>query len=333
MRLLKIDAGHNVSLTEDLHTNIPPYAILSHTWGEDEAEVTFRDLVENSGKDKNGYKKLLFCGQQATRDGLQYFWVDTCCIDRSSSTELSEAINSMFRWYRQAKQCYVYLSDCSTCPLDQREFSESRWFTRGWTLQELIAPRSVEFFTKEGNSIGSRKSLVFEIQSITGIPIQALQNQDALFNFGVDERMSWAKDRQTKREEDAVYCLLGIFDVHMPLIYGEGKKNATARLREEIGKRSQNDLRSSAAPSLGNWLQLGSLMADFFRLFKGSTTGTTDDRESATNQALKTGRSDRSRMTLTQGGSHFGGTITISSGVMYQGNTMNIGGGTPNSTY
>jgi hypothetical protein len=111
MRLLKLEANGEFSLTNDITHPTTPYAILSHTWGEDDEEVTFEDLKDGSGKTKNGYKKLRFCGQQAARDGLQYFWVDTCCINKSRDSELSEAINSMFRWYRKAAICYVYLAD------------------------------------------------------------------------------------------------------------------------------------------------------------------------------------------------------------------------------
>jgi hypothetical protein len=156
MRLLELNTCSEFSLTKNLIKNIPPYAILSHTWGDDYEEVNFEDLTKGSGKTKAGYRKILFCGEQAARDGLQYFWVDTCCIDKSNNTELSEAINSMFRWYRNATRCYVYLSDVSKNDYDQAgqslqpwqlAFQESRWFTRGWTLQELLAPLSVEFFS------------------------------------------------------------------------------------------------------------------------------------------------------------------------------------------
>jgi hypothetical protein len=156
MRLLELQSNGDVSLTKDLISNIPPYAILSHTWGNDDEEVSFKDLMEGSGKTRCGYEKILFCATQATNDGLQYFWIDTCCIDKSNNAELSEAIISMFRWYRNATKCYVYLADVSTLghnPTDQLwepAFGKSRWFTRGWTLQELIAPSSVEFFTLEG---------------------------------------------------------------------------------------------------------------------------------------------------------------------------------------
>jgi hypothetical protein len=123
MRLLELQSNGDVSLTKDLLSNIPPYAILSHTWGDDEDEVTFKDLTEGSGKTKHGYNKILFCAKQARNDGLQHIWIDTCCIDKSNNAELSEAIISMFRWYRNAAKCYVYLVDVSTTgqdPIEQR---------------------------------------------------------------------------------------------------------------------------------------------------------------------------------------------------------------------
>jgi hypothetical protein len=113
MRLLESDGHGDYRLTRDYIDKIPPYAILSHTWGIDTDEVTFQDLVEKTGWWKPGYDKIQFCGKQAKSDGLQYFWVDTCCIDKSNNVELSEAINSMFRWYREAAKCYVYLPDVS----------------------------------------------------------------------------------------------------------------------------------------------------------------------------------------------------------------------------
>jgi hypothetical protein len=153
MRLLELKDNGEFSLTRDTVDNEQrPYAILSHTWGDDDEELNFKDLIEGSGKTKAGHKKILFCGEQAARDRLQFCWVDTCCIDKSNNTELTEAINSMFRWYRNAAKCYVYLSDITTNDYDQVDpssqswqsaFRKSRWFTRGWTLQELIAPPSV----------------------------------------------------------------------------------------------------------------------------------------------------------------------------------------------
>ena len=251
MRLLQLQNNYEFSLTEHIGNDIPPYAILSHTWGADDEEVTFRDLVDGTGSGKVGYRKLNFCGRQAMEDDLQYFWVDTCCIDKSSSAELSEAINSMFRWYYNATKCYVYLSDVSTGGYARDEpfssqkvwrplFERSKWFTRGWTLQELLAPTSVEFFSAEGVRLGEKKLMVEEIHDITGINTRALQGNH-LRQISIDERMSWAESRQTKREEDAAYSLLGIFDVHMPLLYGEGRKKAFARLRKQIGESLEEE--------------------------------------------------------------------------------------------
>ena len=235
-----------LSLTKDFGDDAPRYAILSHTWNEDnDEEVTFSDIENKSGMSKAGYRKLQFCGKQAEKDGLEYFWVDTCCINKADHVELSEAITSMFRWYRDAVKCYVYLSDVSACKRDhngQTErtwdsgFRTSRWFKRGWTLQELIAPASVEFFSREGEHLGDKKLLEGRIHEITQIPIAALRGTP-LSDFSVDERKRWAVERETKKKEDKAYCLLGIFNVFIPLIYGEGD-HAFIRLKEEIDKRS-----------------------------------------------------------------------------------------------
>ena len=248
MRLLERNNGSEFSLTQDFGDDIPRYAILSHTWGANTEEVTFRDLMDSTGKSKAGYDKIRFCGEQARRDGLQYFWVDTCCIDKSNNNELSEAINSMFRWYRNAAKCYVYLSDVPRPAVDsidqstqlpgESAFRQSRWFTRGWTLQELIAPASVEFFSKDWEQLGNKLSLERHIREITGIPVKALQSS-SLSDFSVAERMLWTERRETTRKEDKAYSLLGIFDVYMPLIYGEGRESAFKRLREEIDKASK----------------------------------------------------------------------------------------------
>ncbi|KAH8750480.1 heterokaryon incompatibility protein-domain-containing protein [Hyaloscypha finlandica] len=217
MRLLQYDDDGDLSLTEFFESDIPKYAILSHTWGAEEAR----------------------------RDGLQYFWVDTCCIDKPNSSELAEAINSMFRWYQDATRCYAYLSDVSKPAFDTNDksnklhwevaFRKSRWFTRGWTLQELIAPTSVEFFSKEGELLGNKSMLETAISSITGISLDVLRGHP-LAECTIEERMTWAKARITKREEDHVYSLFGIFDVTMPLVYGEGKVKAFRRLYEEISR-------------------------------------------------------------------------------------------------
>ncbi|PSN59940.1 HET-domain-containing protein [Corynespora cassiicola Philippines] len=241
MRLLEL-SNDKFNLVE-YAADIPPYAILSHTWGANDDEVSFEDLLNDTSQRKEGYKKLYFCGKQAIKDGLRFFWVDTCCINKSSSAELSEAINSMFRWYRNAAKCYVYLSDVASTKSTQRGqiLQKSRWFTRGWTLQELIAPPSVEFFSVEGQRLGDKHSLEKTLCDITGIPVSALQGR-VLSCFSVKERMLWAEKRETKREEDAAYSLLGIFDIHMPLIYGEGRKNALSRLERKIRKTSYTSM-------------------------------------------------------------------------------------------
>jgi hypothetical protein len=254
MRLLERNSAGELSLTKDfVGDNIPEYAILSHTWGADIEEVTFKDLIDSTGKDKSGYKKICFCGEQARRDGLQYFWVDTCCIDKLSSAVLSEAIISMFRWYQNAAKCYVYLSDISRPAFDINKFNQlpwelafrkSRWFTRGWTLQELLAPASVEFFSKDWEHLGDKKSLERLIYEITGIPVKALQGSP-LSKFSVTERLLWAEKRETTREEDKAYSLLGIFNIQIPVLYGEGRENASKRLREEIDKPSKGERRIS----------------------------------------------------------------------------------------
>jgi Heterokaryon incompatibility protein (HET)/Zinc finger, C2H2 type len=245
IRFLEIDSHDNFSMTEFLGDNTPHYAILSHTWGADGDEVTFKDLMEGTGSTKIGYKKLRFCGNRAKTDGLRYFWVDSCCIDKSNSVELSAAINSMFRWYQKAAKCYVYLSDISLLKRKagggspevswESAFKKCRWFTRGWTLPELIAPRSVEFFSRDGRLLGDKMSLEPQIHDITGIAVQALQGCP-LSQFSIDERMSWAAKRETTIEEDRAYSLLGIFGIHMSLIYGEGRENAFRRLRKKINK-------------------------------------------------------------------------------------------------
>ncbi|KAF2442542.1 kinesin light chain 1 [Karstenula rhodostoma CBS 690.94] len=220
----------------------PPYAVLSHTWTEGQ-EVTYSELLAGTGVNKDGYNKIRFCGEQATADTLEYFWIDTCCIDKSNSVEISTAINSMFRWYQRADKCYVYLSDVSVPQIYDAQafrtaFRQSRWFTRGWTLQELLAPTTVKFFSVDGKLLGDKVSLEQEICDITGIPISALRGQNPA-EFSVNERMSWVAKRITKWKEDKVYCLLGIFGVFLPLNYGEGEEYATQRLQDEIQRRQQ----------------------------------------------------------------------------------------------
>jgi hypothetical protein len=248
MRLLKRSPNGDLELISFSDNVLPAYAILSHTWTEGH-EVTYNELVSGTGKEKTGYAKLCFCADRAAEDGLEYCWVDTCCINKSNLQELQTAINSMFRWYQGASKCYVFLSDVEV-PAEVinaqdfritwvEAFRRSRWFTRGWTLQELLAPATVDFFSKEGKRLGSRISLEQEIHEVTEVPISALRGQQPLSEFSVTERMSWAVGRTTTFVEDKVYCLLGIFNVFLPLIYGEGEAYATDRLEAEIRRRRE----------------------------------------------------------------------------------------------
>lgn len=234
MRLLEYDEAGEIRLAPSSVNNLPQYAILSHTWGTVSEEVSFKEMVESADKGKPGYKKIQFCGDQARRDSLRFFWVDTCCIDKSSSSELQEAINSMFGWYKDAAVCHVFLTDL---PPDSPALASCRWFTRGWTLQELLAPRKVEFYDAAWNHIGSKLDLIDAISTATRIPKNVLSGRKTLPACSVSMRMSWSASRQTTRTEDIAYCLLGIFDVKMPLIYGEGRESFR-RLQEEIIKHN-----------------------------------------------------------------------------------------------
>jgi hypothetical protein len=183
---------------------------------------------------------------------------------KCDAVELQEAINSMFRWYQNAAKCYVYLSDVSTTKRKSSErfsdcvwesaFRESRWFKRGWTLQELLAPKSVEFFSRDCKRLGDKRTLERQIHEVTTITIPALRGNH-LSQFDVGERLSWAENRQTTREEDKAYSMLGIFNIQMPLLYGEGEEKALKRLRREIGEHLNSpDIkhRQASRPLTGN---------------------------------------------------------------------------------
>ncbi|PZD22549.1 HET multi-domain protein, partial [Pyrenophora tritici-repentis] len=258
--------------------DIPPYTILSHTWGADGDEVTFADLQTGGGKTKPGYEKILFCGKRARRDNLQYFWIDTCCIDKANKAELAFSIRSMFRWYRDAASCYAYLSDVWKRKRKAGDraaeiswepaFRSSRWFTRGWTLQELLAPTTVEFFSQEGDSLGSKTSLQTIIREITSIPSEVL-NGTPLSRFSVNERLRWAEGRTTGRVEDRAYCLQGILDVELAPVYGEGEAGAFDRLKREMYKLEQciQDIRQTDPLDDKKRIEetKGGLLADSYR--------------------------------------------------------------------
>ncbi|KAK1777102.1 heterokaryon incompatibility protein-domain-containing protein [Copromyces sp. CBS 386.78] len=289
------------------------YAIVSHTWGREEVSFQdMQDLARAPGTtsifvdsgystassprtntgtsgqfdfgnhgttklnpvtSKKGYSKILGCCAKARTEGYRYVWIDTCCINKSSSAELSEAINSMFKWYHDAEVCYAYLSDISlpkVTPQHQSPYLDhsmsdasgggdamsitdemeellygSKWFTRGWTLQELIAPSDVVFCDRSWREIGTRESLSDDIAAITGIDAGLLRMERKLGDFSIAQRMSWAATRRTTRVEDEAYCLMGLFGVNMPLLYGEGQK-AFKRLQLEI-------MRQCYDPSILAW--------------------------------------------------------------------------------
>ncbi|KAI5998281.1 heterokaryon incompatibility protein-domain-containing protein [Pisolithus albus] len=226
------------------------YAIVSHRWGPDRTEVSYKQITglmkmeeqeREQVRQRDGYHKIIRSCEQAREDGYQWLWIDTCCIDKRSSTELSEAINSMYRWYRDAGVCYAYLNDVDepAMPTKQNDskFGQSNgwpeWFSRGWTLQELIAPKQVKFFNKDWVYIGNRRDLGFILHGITRIPCVVLRDGLVAQRLSVAQIMSWAADRKTKRMEDRAYSLMGLFGVNMPMLYGEGRK-AFQRLQLEI---------------------------------------------------------------------------------------------------
>lgn len=246
MHLINVDTFRR---EEFYRTEVPKYLILSHTWEHD--EVSFQDFHHPDTAHKRGFAKIREACARTRELGYRYIWIDTCCIDKTSSAELSEAINSMFRYYEEAERCLAYLSDVAP-GVDVADMSSARWFTRGWTLQELLAPRHVTFYASDWSQIGTRDELSNCISRITGINeiylhngLQPITRSTFLQQASVAERMAWAAQRQTTREEDVAYCLLGIFAINMPLIYGEGP-GAFMRLQEQIIKRYSD-------PSLLAW--------------------------------------------------------------------------------
>lgn len=261
MRLLDVST---FSLVNKHENELPPYAILSHTWGNDDDEVTMQDMQHFTARSPNediaakqvsrkkGFTKIREAARLAQSQGLGFIWVDTCCIDKTSSAELTEAINSMFRYYQASAACYALLSDVEggariAASSGHSLYLEintvealrtSRWFTRGWTLQELIAPNTVQFYSRNWSFLGNKKDKTgFQelISGITGIAVDILDGKCSVDDLSIANRMQWASNRETTRAEDLAYCLMGIFSVNMPLLYGEGMK-AFLRLQEEILK-------------------------------------------------------------------------------------------------
>jgi len=218
----------------------PQYAILSHRWSNE--EVSFQEFTSQTEmiRRKDGFAKILNACNQAASDGYEYIWIDTCCIDKTNLVELTEAINSMYRWYENSNQCYAYLFDVfgqKAGQFDDRSFAASEWFWRGWTLQELIAPPRLTFYDKNWEKLGDKSMFSHQISEITGIPLEVIQGEQAVRALTVAQRMSWMALRSTERIEDLAYCLLGLFEISMPMIYGEGEK-AFERLQLEIMNQS-----------------------------------------------------------------------------------------------
>ncbi|KAK4555154.1 hypothetical protein LTR86_007920 [Recurvomyces mirabilis] len=238
MRLINVNT---YALSEFLESDVPPYAILSHTWGQD--EVSYQDMQKlKLAKKKKGFAKIAWACLEASLAGIQWAWVDTCCIDKTSSAELQEAINSMYRWYAEAQVCYAYLGDVSRMDWtvdDHHSLRASKWFTRGWTLQELIAPQDVRFYGQDWFMLFEGSQMVVLLSDITKVDITILRHETELSSINIAKRMSWAAFRQTSRTEDMAYCLLGLFGVSIPMLYGEGKRSFH-RLQEEI-IRTSND--------------------------------------------------------------------------------------------
>ncbi|TKA73441.1 hypothetical protein B0A55_06084 [Friedmanniomyces simplex] len=269
---------------EEFHGgNTPGYSILSHRWGED--EVSYKEFRKGLRRSCAGYKKILeFCtfvrgadwGSSNYLLRTDYAWIDTCCIDKRSNSELSESINSMFDWYKHSQLCVAFLADV---PPPSRRFSDmcrtlgdSNYFRRGWTLQEMLAPVRVVFVNRSWNVMGHKCSY-FEslgrttecdhsnfgppinerLSTITGIQTRYLLNPREIPRASVAQRMSWAATRTTTRPEDRTYSLLGLFGISMPLLYGEGHR-AFRRLQEEI-------IRTSDDQSIFAWY-LGSSRGD-----------------------------------------------------------------------
>ena len=263
MWLINIDT---LKLEEFFGEKAPSYAIISHTWGETEATFTewrkSKKIKRELSKHRPGYLKIIDACQfvKSKLCDVRYLWIDTACIDKRSSADLSEAINSMFAWYKNSAICLVYMADVNL-PLEwdwvhpsqagkpstsfflpniiRQPFLSSRWFTRGWTLQELLAPKKLWYISKNWKIIGSHDEMIHYTSEASDIPADVLRGETPLNQITVAQKMAWAARRQTTRTEDQAYCLMGIFNVSMPLIYGEGSK-AFLRLQEAIIKESHD---------------------------------------------------------------------------------------------
>lgn len=234
------------ALRETIH-DVVRYAIFSHRWTD--SEPSYQDVSASIfpgglGKQRNtktaGLAKLMQLCETARALGYKLVWSDTCCIDKSNMAELSEAIHAMFKWYAHAHLCIVHLAASSSLA----DFEREPWFKRGWTLQELLAPRRIKFYDetwRQFTTLANDKddpALMSALSTVTGIPrdVVVADNSRGIKGRGIWEIMSWASARKTTRIEDVAYCLYGLFDVHPPIAYGEGEK-AFPRLVEAIAER------------------------------------------------------------------------------------------------
>lgn len=284
MRLVNI---HTLELKN--FTRPPPYFILSHRWSND--EISYKEFLKKRNTASNGYAKVVgMCkfvkhlpeakysyntikgSWEPLEREVEWVWVDTCCIDQRSSAELSEAINSMWKYYAEAQCCVAYLADVRSIDtardLVLTDFMKSEWFERGWTLQELLAPRILVFCDYAWAIIGRRQNtdLVGLIGSITGIQREFLSGY-GFWSASVAKKLSWASRRKTTREEDEAYCLLGLLGVNMPLLYGEGGERAFLRLQQEFIRRSHDE---SIFAWTGDDDTLGAILAPDARCFARS---------------------------------------------------------------
>ena len=268
---------------ENKADRIDHYSILSHVWEKNEHgetnEVLYEDMLgdQSFARRKRGWTKLLGACQQARHDGFEYIWIDTCCIDKGSSSELSEAINSMYTWYEKATLCYAYLYDVPGGAeiASNPAFRGSEWFGRGWTLQELIAPTRVIFYAPGRDGwwrLGEKATSPRILSEITGIRSDVLSGIRPPTSVSIAQRMSWASKRKTTRPEDLSYCLMGLFNVNMPMIYGgdeEGDKTFL-RLQEEIMKDSDDESLFGWRDNTASDTSTTGLLATHPRLFEDS---------------------------------------------------------------
>ncbi|THV01903.1 hypothetical protein K435DRAFT_376728 [Dendrothele bispora CBS 962.96] len=241
---------------------IPPYAILSHRWLHGE-EATFQEFMELQTKSspislarlgclghrdtvtqerrqelkrKSGFRKIFAACQKARDDGFDFIWIDTCCLDKTNHEEIATNIKFMYSFYQNSEVCYVYLADVwkEGMPWEHATFCRSEWFQRGWTLQELLAPRQVVFFDAAWNRIGDKHQLKDAINHLTGIPPSVLEGTTSIQSVDIQTRMSWCAGRKTTKSSDLAYCLLGILGVVMEPNHGEDVETAFERLQAKL---------------------------------------------------------------------------------------------------